>query len=923
MHATINHCRLSFLAVVFILSTVQAFSQSRSFQENVFAIDSMNTVSPREKIFIHHDKPSYQPGDTIWFKGYILSAPEHLPNDSSRLAYVEIINAQQEVIRRISTPCFMGLFSGNITLHEKHFPQGIYLLRAYTRHLQNFGDSLFFQSRFTIIDPRAETWQTTVRTLSFTDNRLLISARLTGQDRQQIANRELTIRLRAKNRVLFRTGITTDAAGNIAIDTLLKDINRDDLQLEIAEQDRLKLQLPIVSGAQGLIDLQFLPEGGAFIAGLPQRLGFKALDATGKSTDVNGMIRDSKGTSIAHFASLHKGMGIVSFTPLAGEAYTAVLDNGLSFSLPVPQGSGTCLQVVSHPAADSIKIKITATPDLYGRIAYFAATTRGIAMARGRLVLSAKGFEAVLARAPFRSGITVFTVYDELLQPINGRVVFIHHANDLQLSLVPHKEIYDKKDSVSLRLHVRNSKGEPVAGSFSMAVLDTGQVKITQDAENLVSYMLLGSDLKGEIEEPAYYCNQPDPDALEALLLTQGWISYQRKIAPVLFPYEKDFTISGRVSNVINKPLDGVKVILFGKAGNTNAFFADTLTNGVGIFTFRRFRFYETDSISMLIKALNKREKASNVGIDLHEPVYPPVTGTIRLQGIGRLLTDTAAQNHVARQAQLVAALKKDGVILQEVIVNSRLRIQGSKNLNKDGGADQVIGEEALNKTPKESLLNVLKTQVPGFHMGSPPRNNGVYYMIRSNLVRVIIDGVDLHFFYQPFSGQRNEYIQFLDTYLNYFAAEDIRAIEIMNTPRYNGAYRTEYLSIEEQLNSGPASVDVSFIEITTQTGNGPFLKKTPGMYLLKPLYPVLGRQFYSPRYTSPAQETVFPDLRQTVYWNPEVVTDANGEALVSFYTSESSSGYLVVVQGTDLAGGLGVVQMPLRVEGNKGSGKK
>src|SRR6478672_3195638 len=95
-------------AVVIFITALPALSQSKAFEDMIFTSDSLNTDMPREKIFIHRDKPYYKPGDTIWFRGYILTAAENIPNDSSHLAYVEIINAHNEVVKRISTPCIFG-----------------------------------------------------------------------------------------------------------------------------------------------------------------------------------------------------------------------------------------------------------------------------------------------------------------------------------------------------------------------------------------------------------------------------------------------------------------------------------------------------------------------------------------------------------------------------------------------------------------------------------------------------------------------------------------------------------------------------------------------------------------------------------------------------------------------------------------------
>lgn len=900
--------------VSFIVS-FPAYTQHKGFEDMIITSDSLNMYSPREKIFIHRDKPYYKTADTIWFKGYIVTAPQHIPHDSSGFAYVEIINAQNKVVKRISTPCILGLFAGNIILDKRNFPQGEYLLRAWTRYMRNFDDSLFFGSRFTIIDPSSEGWKTRIHQLSLDTNRLRFSASLAGDNSRSIANRRVWVRLLAKNKIIFRTRALTDASGTIYIDTLMKNMVDKNLRLEIGEQDHVKLQLPVKANEKKLIDLQFLPEGGRWVAGKSQRLGFKAINISGKSIDVKGVIKDSKGSVITAFASIHKGMGIVSLAARAGEIYTAVLENGLSFPLPLPDTSGIILQVVHQPGADSLVLRIEGTPDLYGKAVSFAATSRGIIAARGRVIVSAKGFELSINRKQFRDGITLFTVYDEKLYPINERAIFIWHNEELQLKLSTHKDAYLKKDSVSLSLKINDNKGKNIAGTFSLAVLDTSQVKVLPDAENLLSYILLASDLKGEIEEPYYYFKQPNPEAVEALMLTQGWVGYNRKIKPLAFPYEKEFVISGRVSNIFNKPLSGTNVVLFGKAGQRNTFFSDTITNASGGFVFNRFVFYENDSVRMLIKALNKKGKAFNVGIELNQPVYPEVNTVTRLAGANEILIDTIAREHIAKQKTIREELKKDGVLLQEVIVTAKYRVPGSKNLNEDGGADQTITEETLNQTPKKNLLQVLQERVPGFHMGTPPRSSVLFYMIYGNLVRLVIDGVDMHFFFQSNTGMPNEYVLFLDSYLKYFSAEDIKGIEIMNSTAYNSAYRAAYLNVDEQMATSPATIDFSFIEITTQTGEGPFPKKIPGMYLLRPLYPVLTKQFYSPKYQSPSQETVFPDLRSTVYWEPNIITNEDGEALVSFYTSESnSSGYLVIVQGTDLKGNFGVLYQPLLI---------
>lgn len=55
--------------------------------------------------------------------------------------------------------------------------------------------------------------------------------------------------------------------------------------------------------------------------------------------------------------------------------------------------------------------------------------------------------------------------------------------------------------------------------------------------------------------------------------------------------------------------------------------------------------------------------------------------------------------------------------------------------------------------------------------------------------------------------------------------------------------------------------------------------------------------EFFSPQYPDPAQKTR-PDQRTTLYWNPQVKTDAEGHATVRFYASDVSKRYLVTLEG-------------------------
>ena len=58
-------------------------------------------------------------------------------------------------------------------------------------------------------------------------------------------------------------------------------------------------------------------------------------------------------------------------------------------------------------------------------------------------------------------------------------------------------------------------------------------------------------------------------------------------------------------------------------------------------------------------------------------------------------------------------------------------------------------------------------------------------------------------------------------------------------------------------------------------------------------------RVFTSPDYGS-NQGSNLPDFRNTLCWNPAVTTDAEGKAIIEFYTSDVVGDYTIRVQGKD-----------------------
>ena len=189
-------------------------------------------------------------------------------------------------------------------------------------------------------------------------------------------------------------------------------------------------------------------------------------------------------------------------------------------------------------------------------------------------------------------------------------------------------------------------------------------------------------------------------------------------------------------------------------------------------------------------------------------------------------------------------------------------------------------------------------------------------YKLHLNTFYLIIDGINVDSYFIPDSlsiipvyVQRQE---FLKTYLNNLTAEDIVGVEAMyNSSKYGRYDQKFYDTVANRI----GFIDHAYIEVTTRSGTGAFIQNTPGVYHYKPLAFSLPKQFYSPKYTLLSKEILLPDLRSTIHWEPNIITDSAGKATVSFYSADKPSGYTIILEGTDMDGRIGFTRRKLVVK--------
>ena len=117
------------------------------------SIDSLmgvyDTKVPIEKIYIHFDNSLYVPGQTVWYKAYILKGSE--PSDLSKNLYLSWFDEQGKLIERSVAPVIGSCASGSFTVPQKYTATGIQVL-AYTQWMLNF-DSAFLFHKTILVQP--------------------------------------------------------------------------------------------------------------------------------------------------------------------------------------------------------------------------------------------------------------------------------------------------------------------------------------------------------------------------------------------------------------------------------------------------------------------------------------------------------------------------------------------------------------------------------------------------------------------------------------------------------------------------------------------------------------------------------------------------------------------------------------------------
>lgn len=646
------------------------------------------------------------------------------------------------------------------------------------------------------------------------------------------------------------------------------------------------------------MDLKFFPEGGQLIAGINSRVAFKAVSGNGLGQDVNGFILNQRNDTVAFYKSDHLGMGRFQFEPKSGEVYNAFAkgkDGQISrFDFPKVMESGYSMIVdnLSNP----LKMRVIVYFKMPGKQEsgiHIVGHSRGIVAFVARGKVTAKGLMMNLPTTGLPDGITHLTVFDDERKPVTERLVFINHNRSLDIKITPHKTAYKPREKAKIEIAVSDSAGNPVEAHVCVAVTDAGQILQQPNDENIASYLLLSSDLKGLVEQPAYYFDPAESERkihLDYLMTTQGWTRFKWEdvladslAAPQRY-VEQGITIEGEVKRNNKKLSEKVMLSMYLSNDSLSTFMtAETGENG-------RFGIYNlvfADSLKLRLQGMNKKGNANlSFRLDpfaapratlLKAPFYPV---TVDARQLLEYLKRAEQDQEIARKIR-----ESRERLLQEVT------IKGKKEVQRDsrkiyGSADASIKVTNQMASAGRSILDILAGRVAGVQVVGSGMNASVYIRGNRGEPLFVLDGMPVD----------KDMISSLNTF-------DVESIDVLK-----GAGAAIFGS------RGGNGV----ISILTKRGNENYdysQDVVPGVLVSKIAGFNVPKEFYAPAYEVSKSQNVNPDYRSTLFWAPMLKTNKDGKATFTYFNTDAVTNIDIRAEALSTTGVPGFGKMAYKVD--------
>ena len=631
--------------------------------------------------------------------------------------------------------------------------------------------------------------------------------------------------------------------------------------------------------------VQFFPEGGNMVAGVANKVAFKLVNkSTGEGADLKGEVQDQQGNKIADLVPYKFGIGHFTFTPAAGQKYTATIklpgNKSLVEQLPEVYREGYTIQL-DDTDSDKLKIIVQHSGNTPEQVYLLGHTRQMIAFSEIEAIN--QGMATFLVdKNVLAAGITHFTVFNADKKPVCERLYFKPPTEKLEVQVSTDKARYGTREKVTLNLLAQANAGNPTSAELSLAVYKLDALQ-GFPVTNIESYLWLSSDLKGTIENPAYYFSDAgatDREAMDNLMLTHGWSRFkwedileQEPVVYSILPEYNGHFINGKVTHkTTGAPAPGITTYLASPGKIINLYNAESDTQGLVRYEVNNF-FGARDIIVQ-----SDFTKDSTYHFEIFSP-FSDKQATQKLKAI--TLSADQQQDITARHIQVQS---------QYAYYNDHINRLGLTGIDSTAFYGEASEQYLLDDFKRFKVMEeVLREYVPGVQVRVRRGKfhfmvfNRPHHSIFQDNPMVLLDGVpvfdiDKIMAFDPLKVKK------LDVVTSRFFSGPLAHTGIVSFSTYKG--------------------DLAGFGVDSRA----LLQEYEGLQLK--------REFFAPAYeTQDQKQSRLADFRNLLHWAPSLKVGSKTGEQVSFYTSDQEGTYLIVTQGITGNGLAGSNMVTFKVE--------
>ncbi len=650
-------------------------------------------------------------------------------------------------------------------------------------------------------------------------------------------------------------------------------------------------------------DLQFFPESGSMMDNVLSVVAFKATGTDGYSIDVEGEIYSSDNEKVADFKSIHNGMGSFSLKPLPDKNYYARLktQNGeiVKYDLPGSFFTGIVMSL-SKNLKDELTLTFNTSPEalpLYlNKDFYLTVSARKIPLETYSFRIRTLKNYLNLPTVNLPEGILMLTLSGVVNLPLCERLVYIEKSSSNGgIDITTSKKVFKQRDSVCVKL---SSMGNPeMQGKLFLSLSAANELFIDDPASfssTISSWFLLESDVRGPVEEPSIYFDNSNPDRLkdiELLLLTQGWRDFKWKYDQIKYPSEYGFTISGKARKLLTDvPLrnSDVTIVLF---DSLKPVISTIRVDSSGRFSLEDI--YLMGHTKLIASISDDKDKLKGwIVLDSTRYDPAPVNKTVyqekKREGENRFITQEGNLIGNISARKKIESFKQYSDYRQSLQKKYKL----SDTINP-GEVTITAWKQDAPDSPRARSLRYLRTGMPDKEILITP------FIKAYGTMRNYLDNVLLN----PVTGMKNP-VYLIDgvamskteaATLPFALIERIDVLDKHNFAGYSTFLHTGVGTPDDSSTYGGIDGVVSII------------LTEPSQWESLPVYHSVNKEisgydepriFYSPRHKTTLEKDYKPDLRSTLYWNPDIILEDGKDLTLDYYNSDNSGTFRITVEG-------------------------